>query len=498
MVQSQEFPYTATVIGEDAVIRSGPGTGHYGTDRLPPGSKVEVYRHDPGGWMAIRPPHGSFSLIQRDEVELDADGQATVLENDTMAWVGTRLNAVDKPMFQVKLRAGEVLSVLGVVDREKFKLGEDQPDWVQIEPPRGEFRWISSANITVSEANEKSSSDPGLLDSLEITSAGQFDPPLAQGPVPFESWGPKKSLEAPVMNEWVSGQQTAQPKQSPTTSAVAGAASVPNLPTGGWKPARQTISNFVDEPSRFIADVENPSSMAEGVFSEGTPAISGNPYANQPAEIFNGPTNGRLVSQVSSQTSASLLTPTFGNPQLESLEMQLTQEMLKPPAQWNLMPLAAETEQLRSQLTQQSDMDRWGQLIEKIRKCREIQAGYRATGGGAPVDLQTMRNRGFAVAPVINPSQRNPNQPANNLLYNYDAHGYLNQVARNGINGPETYVLQNENGVITHHVTAPPGVNLRPFMNQRVGIIGNRGFHQQLQLNHVSAERVIALDTLRR
>lgn len=493
MAQSKEFPYTVTVVGEDAVVRSGPGASHYGTDRLAPGSKVEIYRHDPGGWMAIRPPKGSFSLIQRDEVELDDKGQATVLEDDTLAWVGTRLSAVDKPMFQVKLRAGEVLNVLGVVDREKFKLDEDQPDWVQIEPPRGEFRWISSQNIEGSQPNQEAVADPGLLDSLEITSVDDSKANVARGPVPFETWGPKKSLEAPVMKEWVNAQTTAQANPSSMPSNGATANQPVNSVTGGWKPARQTISNFVDEPSRFIADAENPTSIPGDGFSAGGNGLAGNANPSMPADIFNGVANPPRVAQVSNQTSATLLAPTFGNPQLESLEMRLTQEMLKPPAQWNLMPLAAETEQFRGQITNQSDMDRWGQLIEKIRKCREIQAGYRATGEGAPVDLQTMRNRGYAVAPVTN-----PNQTTGNLLYNYDAHGYLNQLARNGLNGPETYVLQNENGVITHHVTAPPGLNLRPFMNQRVGIIGNRGFHQQLQLNHVTAERVIALDSLRR
>ena len=295
------------------------------------------------------------------------------------------------------------------------------------------------------------------------------------------------------MNEWVNN-QTPTDAGGATMSGVGSMANQSASSAGaGWKPARQTISNFVDESSRFIADSDNSTSIADRSFSAGTNGINGNSSTNMPADIFNTATHTPLVSQVSNQTSATLLAPTFGNPQLESLEMRLTQEMLKPPAQWSLMPLAAETEQLRSQINNQADMDRWGQLIEKIRKCREIQAGYRATGEGAPVDLQTMRNRGYAVASV-----NSPNQAAGNLLYNYDAHGYLNQLARNGINGPETYVLQNENGVITHHVTAPPGVNLRPFMNQRVGIIGNRGFHQQLQLNHVTAERVIALDTLRR
>ena len=57
-----DFPYVAYVIEPDTYIRSGPAREHYPTSHLPAGYAVEVYRHDPGGWCAIRPPEGSFSL----------------------------------------------------------------------------------------------------------------------------------------------------------------------------------------------------------------------------------------------------------------------------------------------------------------------------------------------------------------------------------------------------------------------------------------------------
>ena len=491
--QQAKFPYRATVVSDGAVVRSGPGETHYGTDRLAPGTKIEVHRHDPGGWMAIRPPEGSFCLVQREEVELDKNGRAEVLQDDTLAWVGTRLNPVQKPLFQVKLRAGESLQVLGVVDREKFELLEDQPDWVQVEPPRGEFRWIATADIKAD--TDQGVGQPGdeTSDPLKIVSQQQAGPPQNSGPRPFESWGPKQTSAPAVMSEWAQQSKSSNAGTQPPTIANSNAAA------SGWKPASKAITNFVDEPSKFIADASFEKNNVAPVTKFAQPD-SLNTGVNSRSEIFDAGSSGALnaypVSQVSAGGSAALLTPTFGNPALQSLEMRLTQEMLKPPAAWNLIPLAAESEQLRVRVTTQQEVDQLGLLIEKIRKCREIQAGYRATGDGGPVDLQTMRNRGFvAAAPrasVVTP------QPSGELLYNYDAHGYLNQLVRGGGNGQATYVLQDETGVVTHHVAAPPGVNLRPYLNQRVGIIGNRGFHQQLQLNHVTAERVIALDSLRR
>ena len=59
----QAFPYKAYVTAAEVYVRSGPGRTFYPTDKLHTGDQVEVYRHDPGGWCAIRPPEGSFSWV---------------------------------------------------------------------------------------------------------------------------------------------------------------------------------------------------------------------------------------------------------------------------------------------------------------------------------------------------------------------------------------------------------------------------------------------------
>ena len=58
------------IAGGTAYVRSGPGDEYYPTDRLPEGSQVEVYRHDEGGWCAIRPPVSSFSWVSSRHVAL--------------------------------------------------------------------------------------------------------------------------------------------------------------------------------------------------------------------------------------------------------------------------------------------------------------------------------------------------------------------------------------------------------------------------------------------
>ena len=61
--QIKEFPYEATVVAEEAYIRSGAGESYYPTQKLPRETTVIVHRHDPGGWYMIDPPQGSFSWI---------------------------------------------------------------------------------------------------------------------------------------------------------------------------------------------------------------------------------------------------------------------------------------------------------------------------------------------------------------------------------------------------------------------------------------------------
>ena len=68
------FPYTAFVANENGAVRSGPGEQYYPVMNLAQGNAVEVWRHDPGGWCAIRPPEGSFSWISGDFVDTSIPG----------------------------------------------------------------------------------------------------------------------------------------------------------------------------------------------------------------------------------------------------------------------------------------------------------------------------------------------------------------------------------------------------------------------------------------
>jgi SH3-like domain-containing protein len=133
---AEEFPYQAHVQADDVYVRSGPGRGYYPTDKLHKGDAVEVYRHDPGGWYAIRPPEGSFSWVSARYLEVAGDGLGVITGEDVVARVGSSFSDI-RDVIQVRLKPKERVAIIGEHDGGGQK-------WYKIAPPSGEFRWISA------------------------------------------------------------------------------------------------------------------------------------------------------------------------------------------------------------------------------------------------------------------------------------------------------------------------------------------------------------------
>jgi len=146
----QNFPYKAYVIDNDVYYRSGPGKNYYPTGKLQAGDQVEVYRHDPGGWYAIRPPEGSFSWVSGRYLKLDGDGLAEVTGDRVAARVGSQFSDI-RDVIAVRLHRGEVVEVL---DSEEIGSGAAAGTWYKIAPPSGEFRWVFGKHIAKEYAGD--------------------------------------------------------------------------------------------------------------------------------------------------------------------------------------------------------------------------------------------------------------------------------------------------------------------------------------------------------
>ena len=135
---AEKFPYTAYTNSTDVYIRSGPGKNYYPTEKLGKGEAVEIYRHDPGGWYAIRPPEGSFCWVPADVLKPHGDRLATVVKDKSPCYVGTKFSSA-RDVSQVRLDKGEEVEIL---DIKQLGDGPDAQSWVEIAPPSGEFRWV--------------------------------------------------------------------------------------------------------------------------------------------------------------------------------------------------------------------------------------------------------------------------------------------------------------------------------------------------------------------
>ena len=136
--QQPEFPYTAYVSIDAAYVRSGPGKHYYPTDKLVRGNAVEVYRQDPGGWLAIRPPRGSFSWVPASQLQPTKHHLATVTGDRVASRVGSKLDE-SHDVVQVRLERGEEVEIISA---EPITVDGQQELWCKISPPSGEFRWI--------------------------------------------------------------------------------------------------------------------------------------------------------------------------------------------------------------------------------------------------------------------------------------------------------------------------------------------------------------------
>lgn len=139
----QAFPYKAYIAANDTYVRSGPGENYYPTGKLRAGTQIEVYRHDPGGWYAIRPPEGSFSWIGRRYVRQVGDGVAEVTGERVAVRVGTELSD-RRDVVQVRVTRGELLELLPYQPRTAHP---SDAAWAKIAPPSGEFRWVHGSDV---------------------------------------------------------------------------------------------------------------------------------------------------------------------------------------------------------------------------------------------------------------------------------------------------------------------------------------------------------------
>jgi SH3-like domain-containing protein len=292
-----EFPYEAYINSADVYVRSGPGRDYYPTDKLQKGEKVEIYRHDPGGWYAIRPPRRSFSWVSSRH--LDAVGNDLAMSNTerAVARVGSAFSDV-RDVIQVRLEKGEKVELL-------TPASPDSP-WCKISPPAGEFRWVFAKFVDrelpdelARDEREARGEDPDAADnspsqvqlatSMQPVGARRDSASKAAGPATVDRELDRIDLQisATVVEE-VSAWSFGDLKQR--TEAVLAQAQTPT--------ERGRATMMLDKLARF-EDIK----MRHDALRRGE-ALAGSPQPGAPVDVSRFDGIGRLAPVISQRSGA--------------------------------------------------------------------------------------------------------------------------------------------------------------------------------------------------
>lgn len=453
----EEFPYTAYVAVEGAEAVAGPGHRFYVTQRLGRATKVEVYREEASGWLAIRPPAGSFSWVLAEVVAKVADqehlGRVT---EPTGSWIGTAIEKVSEHRQQVTLKEGEVVEILG----ERAVTGADgqKQTWLKIAPPAGEFRWIHLRDVSRQRPPaEDQPAESGPADS----SLGQ-----AARDAAAESPATESSEREPLNNSLKSRRESAVTLHD---IAPAGQRPVANGATSQFASSKDAgdVGPVVGDgfvARRRRAGDQAPAALASPVV--GPAALAAPPRSVAPRETLAGGVDGAEVVR-----------------QIEQIETDLSLMLSKDRSLWNLGPLKQRAERLVEQGAEPISRGRARLVLDKIKQFEgafdvanfgPIRQASEATTAGEP--SQAAQSGG-------------PTDPK------YDARGWLKPViSRKGDKPIAPFAVVDEDGKPVAFITPTAGLNLQSYLNKQVGVYGQRGYLEELKRPHVTAQRVIDLN----
>lgn len=141
-------PDVRTVVVAKARVWCGPSQsdGLYPTNELRASDRVQVIEELPSGWLAIRPPPGSFSWINSRFVKNIASKYANYVvtheDYPVPVLIGSSIKTERPSKIGVKLPRGAQVRVIG------RSMTDEEGTWLPIEPPEKEVRYIRQEDVT--------------------------------------------------------------------------------------------------------------------------------------------------------------------------------------------------------------------------------------------------------------------------------------------------------------------------------------------------------------
>lgn len=423
-------PYVAAIAADDAPVHSGPGRNYYVTGRLRRGAEVEVYRHDAGGWLAIRPPEGSFSLVGSRYVRRNGDGLATILEDQVGARVGS-LESPDRDVVQVRLKHGEEVRLL---EPEPVTSPNSRQAWYMISPPSGEFRWIHESRIV----------------------GGKLAAPPRRLP-------PEHAEDAaPVGEAWEHASAPAQPDDE-------------SAPLGAKLATYQIDRENVPASGVADAEPEDEGWAAPQQSQADSPRARTAPARDRAAPPTERPTRGNSLRA-----------------ELDSIELALSQMVAQDASQWDFTEINRRAEQLLDQSATAIERGRSRMLLRKIARFEDIAQGYadvRKSGMQTSRPVAPLDDRDVTPPTVTDARTRAPASDAPPRSGEFTGVGRLTQVMSRRPGAP-LFALVDDNRQVRYFVAPSAGINLRSYVGKQVGISGVAALHRDYSKQVLTAERI--------
>jgi hypothetical protein len=458
------MPYQAFAATPDTEVRSGAGEEYYVTGTIPENAEVEVHQHLVGGWLAIRPPEGSFSWVFGRHVELIDPTHGRINKDNAPSRIGSCYHD-QRQVIQVRFHKNEQVAIVSQEEQNGQR-------WYQIAPPSGEFRYVRTRDLKTGQVVPKASVT-GLKQQANENKGGWIARISHDQPFDKSSSAEGKNTERPPTLA-VSDKSSV----SPTAETTA-----PQPPTGK-----------TPLPNAARAEQDQSTSPAENT-STGQPA----------ATAANG-----------TSTAAREFDPEFTR-QLVNLDLQLSQTVVEQRDFWQLEALKQQTGALLNKAVTVSEQEAAQHVLHKINRFAEIQQrGHQTPLGTNPLVPKHSQMAPLAVATVTQHTPQPAAQPiatspsflglpdisetpsprpisSRKRRRRYVAEGLLQPVVSERPNAPQ-YALVDGTGKVISFVNPTPDVNLKPFLGQRVGVVGRQAYLPDLRQTLVTAGRVTPLD----
>ena len=441
---SESHSYTAHINVDQIYVRSGPGDDFYPTSYLSRGEKVEVYNQNKQGWLAVRPPQGSFSWVPAAAVEsTNQENVAKVVENELPSQIGSHLHN-QRNAYQVKLKQGELVKILGVVH-------EDGESWYQIAPPAGEFRWIHKSEI-------------------------------GHPPLNHETHSPKVvTVESVPLDRPAGTVQYAEGLAQPSTESSDISASQ----LVSWTVRRGEKRTVRRHKARTIHS--EPGSKRRWRRPKTYSKLKQNPHAPD-LRVEN--------TTKSEEHNSSTLSS-----KLAEIEIALSRLVVGPKSTWRLEPLRASAHYIAEHGETVEKRRQAHALLDQIVEFEEIRIRHEQLGQ----EQLKIESQVAITSPSVSANDHLETAAANgvtgaNLTTSdptYDGSGWLMPVITSRRNVPQ-YALTDDYGRILKFVTPSPGLNLRRYLRQQIGITGTQRTVPELYRPHLMAERIVVLDRQKR